>query len=234
VLFPVALVLGLGAPLLALTGTTPPVAVLPVAVLLAVVLAVAGFVVGVAGIGLVLAAQAAMGTSWRIGVDEDERIELVTGGLFGRVRNPIFTGMVAVSVGVLLMVPTAVAAVATACLVAAVQIQVRVVEEPYLRRTHGRADEIYLAGSGRFLARPSRIGRTRPPGRPRRGEAGPEDAITRSRRPWSAGGTRRLWPSRTGTGSRWEPCRRSGRPSPRGKGHRAVACADHVAGRGAW
>lgn len=176
VLFPVALVLGLVAPVLALTGATPPVGVLP-----APVLAVAGLVVGVAGVVLVLAAQAAMGASWRIGVDEGERTELVTGGLFGRVRNPIFTGMVAVSVGVLLMAPTIVAALATVCLVAAVQMQVRAVEEPYLRRAHGRAYEVYLAGSGRFLPKLPRVGGTRPPGRPRRGETGPEEAVTGSR-----------------------------------------------------
>jgi protein-S-isoprenylcysteine O-methyltransferase Ste14 len=36
-----------------------------------------------------LLAQLAMGDSWRIGVDESEKTELVTAGPFAVVRNPI-------------------------------------------------------------------------------------------------------------------------------------------------
>ena len=140
VLFPAALLLGTLAPLLGLTGALPPPAALvhPAVVIVGLLLAVAGIV-------LVLAAQAAMGASWRIGVDEHEQIELVTRGLFGRVRNPVFTGMVAVAAGVRLMVPTVVSALAVACLIAAVQLQARVVEEPYLHRVHGESYNAYLA-----------------------------------------------------------------------------------------
>jgi protein-S-isoprenylcysteine O-methyltransferase Ste14 len=100
---------------------------------------------------VVLLAQGAMGASWRIGVDDSERTDLVTDGLFRWIRNPIFTGMAAVSAGVALMAPTLIAVLALVCLTAAVQIQVRVVEEPYLRRTHGRAYADYAATAGRFL-----------------------------------------------------------------------------------
>jgi protein-S-isoprenylcysteine O-methyltransferase Ste14 len=146
VLFPVAVLLGLAGPLLAAVGATPLIGPLAHPVL-----AAAGLLLGGIGVVVVLVAQSAMGASWRIGVDEAERTELVTSGLFGRVRNPIFTGMAAVSAGVLLMVPTLVAALALVCLIAAVQIQVRVVEEPYLRRVHGATYAAYVAGSGRFL-----------------------------------------------------------------------------------
>ncbi|MGD9529140.1 methyltransferase family protein [Pseudonocardia sp.] len=145
-LFPVAVVLGLAAPVLVLTGITSPPATLTHPAI-----GVAGLVLAVAGVVLVLVAQAQMGTSWRIGVDEGERTTLVTDGLFHHVRNPIFTGMGAVAAGMLLMVPTMAALLALACLVAALEIQVRVVEEPYLRRTHGPEYAAYAAGSGRFL-----------------------------------------------------------------------------------
>src|SRR5690606_33037467 len=92
VLFPLAVLTGVVAPVLVLTGATPPVA-MPAAI------AGTGLVVAVAGLAVVLIAQAARGESWRIGVDEDERTELVTRGPFARVRNPVFTGMVAVSAG---------------------------------------------------------------------------------------------------------------------------------------
>lgn len=129
VLFPTALLLGLAAPVLVLTGTTPPLGTLAHPVV-----AAAGLVVGVVGLLVVLLAQHAMGASWRIGVDDSERTELVTPGLFGWVRNPIFTGMVAVSAGVALMAPTLIAALAVACLIAAVH------PGPLRRRTASDAE----------------------------------------------------------------------------------------------
>lgn len=146
VLFPAALVLGLAAPPLVITGGTEPIELLTDPAV-----PVTGLVLTIAGLALVLAAQQAMGTSWRIGVDDTETTELVEDGLFSRVRNPIFTGMAAVSLGVALMVPTAVAALALVLLVAALQLQVRAVEEPYLRRVHGDAYARYTRRSGRFL-----------------------------------------------------------------------------------
>lgn len=151
VLFVAALVLGLAAPILALTATLPPWP-LP----LAAAVAVAGLVLAGAGLVLTLVAQQAMGTSWRIGVDESERTELVRTGIFGRVRNPIFTGMAMVSAGIVLVVPTAASVLSLVCLVIAVQIQVRVTEEPYLARVHRRAYTEYMARTGRFLPKLTR------------------------------------------------------------------------------
>ena len=42
---------------------------------------------------LMLVAQAQMGLSWRIGIDEKNRTGLVTGGLFALSRNPIFLSL---------------------------------------------------------------------------------------------------------------------------------------------
>lgn len=46
-----------------------------------------GLGLAVIGLALVLAAQQAMGDSWRIGVDPSERTGLVTTGAFATVRN---------------------------------------------------------------------------------------------------------------------------------------------------
>lgn len=113
--------------------------------------AAAGIAVGVAGVALTLVAQLAMGDSWRIGVDPAARTELVTGGVFGSVRNPIFTSMVIATVGLVLLVPNVVSIAAFVVLVAALEVQVRLVEEPYLRATHGPAYNTYLANVGRFI-----------------------------------------------------------------------------------
>jgi protein-S-isoprenylcysteine O-methyltransferase Ste14 len=146
VLFPAAVLLGLAAPVLVLTGATPRIGALAHPVV-----AAAGLVLGIVGLVVMLLAQSAMGASWRIGVDESERTDLVTAGLFRWIRNPIFTGMAAVSAGVVLMAPSLIAVLALICLIAAIQIQVRVVEEPYLRRIHGDPYIRYTASAGRFL-----------------------------------------------------------------------------------
>lgn len=110
-----------------------------------------GLVLAVAGIGATLASQLQMGASWRIGVDAAERTELVTTGVFARVRNPIFTAMALTGTGLALMTPNPIALAGFATLLVALQLQVRVVEEPYLYATHGTEYAGYAARAGRFL-----------------------------------------------------------------------------------
>jgi protein-S-isoprenylcysteine O-methyltransferase Ste14 len=110
-----------------------------------------GVVVAVAGLPLIVVAQGTMGRSWRIGVDPGEKTELVTDGLFKLSRNPIYCGMVAMAVGVALMVPNPVSLAAVALFIVAVELQVRTVEEPYLRCMHRGEFTSWAATSGRFL-----------------------------------------------------------------------------------
>jgi protein-S-isoprenylcysteine O-methyltransferase Ste14 len=112
-----------------------------------------GIAIFVAGLVATVYAQVAMGESWRVGVDEGERTELVTGGPFGVVRNPIFSAMLPASLGLALVVPNVVALVSLAALFVAIEIQVRAVEEPYLLRTHGSAYREYAGRVGRFVPR---------------------------------------------------------------------------------
>lgn len=144
ILFVAALALGAAGPALVLTATTAPIALPPAVQWAGLALAIAGF-------AAVLAAQAGMGASWRIGVDTTERTGLVTSGMFAIVRNPIFTAMLTALLGLTLLVPTALTTAALLCLLLAVEIQVRIVEEPYLLRTHGPAYAHYTQRVGRFL-----------------------------------------------------------------------------------
>lgn len=144
ILFAAALVLGAAGPALALTGTV-------VAPRWPEVLSWAGLVITVFGFVAVLASQAGMGASWRVGVDATERTELVTTGAFAVVRNPIFTAMLTTLCGLTLMVPTVVSVAAWLCLLVAVELQVRLVEEPYLLATHPQDYAAYAATVGRFL-----------------------------------------------------------------------------------
>jgi protein-S-isoprenylcysteine O-methyltransferase Ste14 len=145
VLFGVALVVGVAAPLAALVGLDP------VGVLDAGWLNGVGVAVATVGVLATLVAQLSMGSSWRIGVDVEERTELVTGGAFELVRNPIFSAMLVTAVGLTLMVPNVIALVGLAALVVALELQVRGVEEPYLVGVHGEGYVAYRRRVGRFV-----------------------------------------------------------------------------------
>ena len=59
--------------------------------------------------------------------------------------------MLTALLGLALLVPTGMTAAALVCLLLAVEIQVRLVEEPYLIRIHGYAYAGYSERVGRFL-----------------------------------------------------------------------------------
>lgn len=144
--FVIALVLGVAAPVLALADLVDPIDALDTDAA-----HVLGVVLSAAGIVATLIAQFAMGTSWRIGVDRDERTDLVTSGPFGLVRNPIFSAMIPTALGLVLLVPSWIAWLGLAGLAVALELQVRVVEEPYLLQTHGRDYAEYASRVGRFV-----------------------------------------------------------------------------------
>lgn len=120
---------------------------------------VAGVALAVLGIAGTLAAQQAMGDSWRSDADPDVRTPLVTSGPFRLVRNPVLAATAATAVGLALTVPNLVMAMGLVAVLAAHQVQVRLVEEPYLLRMHGADYARYAARTGRFLPW---IGRRRP------------------------------------------------------------------------
>lgn len=66
-------------------------------------------------------------------------------------RNPIFTAMFVFGFGIALVTPNVVVIAGFVLLVATIEVQVRVVEEPYLSATHGDAYRDYCAGVGRFV-----------------------------------------------------------------------------------
>ena len=158
VLFVAASVLVLTAPLLDLAGVLKPGTALDHPVGHAM-----GFVLFFTGLVGTLLAQGVMGSSWRVGVDEDEKTELVTTGPFEVVRNPIFSAMVLAFLGLALLVPNAAALAGLVAMVAAVETQVRLVEEPYLLRSHDARYAAYASRVGRFVPGVGclKIGRTR-------------------------------------------------------------------------
>lgn len=143
--FVAALVAGFAAPIAGLAGLDPiPLLDNPTVQML-------GLSLAAVGIAATTAAQVRMGASWRIGVDPDERTGLVTDGMFALVRNPIFTAMLVTALGLTLMVGNVISLTGLAALFVALEVQVRLVEEPYLRTVHGRNYERDTAVAGRFL-----------------------------------------------------------------------------------
>jgi protein-S-isoprenylcysteine O-methyltransferase Ste14 len=145
-LFIAGLVMGGAAPILALLGILEPIPSLDGMVGHAV-----GLVLAVGGIALTFGAQLAMGDSWRVGVDPEERTELVIGGPFRLVRNPIYSAMLPTVFGLVLMVPSAIAVAAFLTLLVGLELQVRLVEEPYLLQVHGDEYADYAGRVGRFI-----------------------------------------------------------------------------------
>lgn len=151
--FVVALIAGIAAPVLQLAGAVAPIPLLHTPWVQA-----AGTVLAVVGIAATLYSQCDMGESWRIGVDAGEITTLVRHGVFAWVRNPIFTAMLTYAAGVVMMAPNPLALGAFGVLLGAIELQVRVVEEPHLAGVHGDAYRHYCRTVGRFAPRIGRAG----------------------------------------------------------------------------
>lgn len=98
----------------------------------------------------VLIAQVHMQKSWRIGIDEDVKTDLVQTGLFKLSRNPIFLGMRVMLFGLFLVIPSAVTLVILISGELLIQTQVRL-EEEFLKRTHGQSYATYQKQVRRWI-----------------------------------------------------------------------------------
>ena len=146
ILFIGGMAMGVASPVLVLNDALDPISALDVDALHAI-----GIVLGAAGGLAVFAAQLGMGESWRIGVSDEERTDLVTRGWFAVCRNPIYTSMIVGWFGLALIVPTWLGIAAVVVIAVGLEIQVRLVEEPYLVRTHDKEYGAYAARVGRFI-----------------------------------------------------------------------------------
>jgi protein-S-isoprenylcysteine O-methyltransferase Ste14 len=111
------------------------------------------------GLGLVvlgyagtLWTYAAMGNSWRMGVDANEKTALVRRGPFRWVRHPIYLLQVLMLAGATLLLPTAVSFVALVTHYVCVRLKV-IDEEKFLTRVHGAAYREYVSRTGGLCPR---------------------------------------------------------------------------------
>ena len=112
-----------------------------------------GAAISLAGIALMVVSQYQMGAAWRFGVDQAERTDLVTGGLYALVRNPIYSGVFLFLIGLLVLLPHVLMLIFLATAWLSIELQVRFIEEPHLRNLHGAAYEKYAGRTGRYFPR---------------------------------------------------------------------------------
>jgi len=99
---------------------------------------------------LVWVAQSHMANSWRIGIDEKNKTELVTNGLFAYSRNPIFLGVMIANFGLFLIIPNAFTLLIVSLSLVSINTQIRL-EEAFLKTTHGKVYNQYLNKIRRWI-----------------------------------------------------------------------------------
>ena len=111
-----------------------------------------GFLTALLGDGVFLAAVLCMRDSWRAGIPETDRTELVTGGLYAYSRNPAFLGFDLMYIGVFLMYGNVLTGLMTCFAVAMLHLQI-LQEEKYMTATFGTAYLAYKKQVFRYLGR---------------------------------------------------------------------------------
>jgi protein-S-isoprenylcysteine O-methyltransferase Ste14 len=111
---------------------------------------VIGFMIGIIGLTICRIAQVTIGKSWRVGIDESAKPGLITNGIYKYIRNPTYTGMYCLCIGVLLINPTILFSYWVLVFFIVMEFQVRC-EEEYLERNYGRDYLDYCKTTKRYL-----------------------------------------------------------------------------------
>ncbi len=95
-------------------------------------------------------AQGNMRESWRIGIDEENKSELITDGFFSLSRNPIFLGIMIANTGLFLVLPNAFTLLIVALSTVSINTQIRL-EEEFLFKEFGSQYAQYQAKVNRWF-----------------------------------------------------------------------------------
>ena len=120
---------------------------------------IVGLILCAIGAALTMVSQYQMGKSWRIGVDETEKTELVTHGMFSFSRNPIYFGMLIVGLGFVVLFPHTFMVICFILAFIGIDLQVRKIEEPHLVRVFGDEYVEYIKNTNRYIPWISSSGR---------------------------------------------------------------------------
>lgn len=103
-----------------------------------------------AALGIYLAALKSFGTSWRLRVGSADASQLVTDGIFGVSRNPIYVSFICMGLGTFLILGKLIFLLIVLASVPLLHRRI-VREENYLQSTHGEAYRSYCSKVGRYL-----------------------------------------------------------------------------------
>jgi len=109
-----------------------------------------GFGIGLLGLSFCLYAQVKMGKSWRVGIDEENKTELVTDGLYKFIRNPTYLGLFILNIGVWLIWPSNSVFLLNVLFFLILEVQVRC-EEDYLTKIFGEEYLNYKKRTKRYI-----------------------------------------------------------------------------------
>lgn len=113
-----------------------------------------GFLIGMLGDGIFLLSVLCMKDSWRAGIPDKDKTELVTAGIYRYSRNPAFLGFDFMYVGVLLMYGNLLTLGFSAFAMVMLHLQI-LQEERYLENTFGADYIAYKQQGFRYLGRKS-------------------------------------------------------------------------------
>lgn len=111
-----------------------------------------GFVTGMLGDLIFLLSVLSMKDSWRAGIPDRDRTELVTSGIYRYSRNPAFLGFDLMYIGVMLMYCNLLTVPLTVFAIVMLHLQI-LQEERYLEETFGTAYREYKRHTLHYLGR---------------------------------------------------------------------------------
>lgn len=110
----------------------------------------AGLIIAALGVAFFITAIRTMADSWRAGIPEKDRTQLVQTGIYRISRNPAFVGFDLVYIGLLIAFPNLLHAIFALFPTIMLHLQI-LQEEPYCRATFGAEYEAYCKNVRRYL-----------------------------------------------------------------------------------
>ena len=112
----------------------------------------AGIAIGFLGDGIFLAAVVCMKDSWRAGIPDQDKTEIVTNGIYRISRNPAFLGFDLMYIGIFLMYANPLTGAFTLFAIIMLHLQI-LQEEIYLNEVFGETYRAYKRHVKRYLGK---------------------------------------------------------------------------------
>lgn len=109
-----------------------------------------GFIILFLGFLTMVIAHAQMGQSWRMGLDKKTKTKLISNGIFGISRNPVYLGLIIQGIAILMLLPDIFTLVLFLLLIIDLYIVIRQ-EEEFLKKEFGKEYLYYKTRVRRFI-----------------------------------------------------------------------------------